>query len=134
MNWGIVLTEAPRYPSVPGMTSSELATGLPKISRIFRMKSASIWSWTRWRERAKQVLQSNPMPSCEEFSMAIDPSPEEIAEAENADLAAEDLAFNRETTRRCLRCNGELLLERMGGSYLIRCKNENRVVLTARGL
>lgn len=66
--------------------------------------------------------------------MAIDPSPEQIAEAENADLAAEELATYGETSRRCLQCDGELLLERVGGSYLVRCKVENRVVLTARGL
>ena len=60
--------------------------------------------------------------------------PDEIAEAENADLAAEELALYGETSRRCLRCGSELLLERIGGSYLVRCKAENRVVLTARGL
>lgn len=66
--------------------------------------------------------------------MAIKPTPEEIAEAENADLAAEDLATHGQTARRCLRCGGELLLERTRGSYTIRCRLEDRVVLTARGL
>jgi hypothetical protein len=66
--------------------------------------------------------------------MAINPSLDEIAEAENAVLASEDLALYGATSRRCLRCDGELLLERIGGSYLVKCKAEDRVVLTARGL
>ena len=66
--------------------------------------------------------------------MAIDPTPETIAEVDNADLAAEDLARHGHTKRRCLRCGGELLLERVRGGYMVRCNAENRVVLTARGL
>ena len=66
--------------------------------------------------------------------MAIDPTPETIAEADNADLAAEDLVRDGHTNRRCLRCGGELLLERVRGGYTVRCSAENRIVLTARGL
>jgi hypothetical protein len=66
--------------------------------------------------------------------MAIDPTPERLAEVDNADLAAEEIARDGHTTRRCLRCGGELMLERVRGGYTVRCKAENRVVLTARGV
>jgi hypothetical protein len=66
--------------------------------------------------------------------MVIEPAPEMLAEVDNADEAAEDLARDGHTERRCLRCGGELLLERVRGGYTVRCAAENRVVLTARGL
>jgi hypothetical protein len=66
--------------------------------------------------------------------MAIDPTPETLAEVDNADLAAEEIARDGRTTRRCLRCGGELILDRVRGGYTVRCKAEDRVVLTARGL
>lgn len=68
--------------------------------------------------------------------MATDspPTPETLAEVDNADLAAEELARDGHTKLRCLRCGGELLLERVSGGYTVRCKAENRIVLTARGL
>jgi len=66
--------------------------------------------------------------------MAIDPTPETLAEVDNADEAAADLSRDGYTHRRCLRCGGELLLERVRGGYTVRCRAEDRVVLTARGL
>lgn len=66
--------------------------------------------------------------------MATDPTPELLAEVDNAELAAEEITRDGHTARRCLRCGGELALERVGASYLIRCKPENRIILTSRGL
>ena len=60
--------------------------------------------------------------------------PEGLAEVENAELAAEELARDGHTLRRCLRCGGDLVMERAGASYVIRCKQEHRVLLTSRGL
>ena len=66
--------------------------------------------------------------------MDTDPTPEGLAEVDNAEFAAEDIARNGHTTRRCLRCGGDLVMERVGASYVVRCKQENRVVLTSRGI
>jgi hypothetical protein len=62
------------------------------------------------------------------------PTSERIAEIENAHLAARDLARDGNTDRRCLTCGGELVVEEHGTSYLVRCKQEGRVVSTARGI
>ena len=66
--------------------------------------------------------------------MATDSTPEVFVEVDNAELAAEEIARDGHTARRCLRCGGELILEPIGASYLVRCKHENRVVFTSRGL
>ena len=66
--------------------------------------------------------------------MDTDLSPEVLAEVDNAELAAEDIARDSRTTRRCLRCGGELIVERAGASYLVRCKQKGRVLLTSRGI
>jgi hemin uptake protein HemP len=66
--------------------------------------------------------------------MDTDPTPEVLEEVDNAELAAEDIARDSRTTRRCLRCGGELVVERAGASYLVRCKQEGRVLLTSRGI
>jgi hypothetical protein len=42
-----------------------------------------------------------------------------IAEVENAQRAAEDLARRGETDLRCLICGGELVVEEVGTSYLV---------------
>ena len=63
-----------------------------------------------------------------------EPTPERIAEIENAHLAARDFARDGGTARRCLVCGGELVVEEHGASYLVRCKQEDRVVSTARGI
>jgi hypothetical protein len=57
-----------------------------------------------------------------------------MAEVDNAELAAEDLVRDGHTARRCLRCGGPLIIERVGASYLVRCQQEGRVLLTSRGL
>jgi hypothetical protein len=62
------------------------------------------------------------------------PTPARVAEIENAHAAARDLATGGPTSRRCLVCGGELILEEHGTSYLVRCKSEDRVVATARGI
>jgi hypothetical protein len=62
------------------------------------------------------------------------PTPARIAEVENAQRAAEDLARRGETDLRCLICGGELVVEEVGTSYLVRCKPENRVISTSRGI
>jgi hemin uptake protein HemP len=66
--------------------------------------------------------------------MGTDLTLEAPAEVNNAELAAEDVARDSRTTRRCLRCGGELIVERAGASYLVRCKQEGRVLLTSRGV
>jgi hypothetical protein len=62
------------------------------------------------------------------------PSAEQIAEIENADKAAEELANDGHTARRCLKCGGELILEETSSSYQVTCSVEQRVILTARGI
>jgi phosphoribosyl-dephospho-CoA transferase len=57
-----------------------------------------------------------------------------LAEIDNADAAAEDLARHGRTDRRCLVCAGEFVVEECGAAYRVRCKNENRVILAARGI
>lgn len=66
--------------------------------------------------------------------MVTDPTPEMLAEIDNAELAAEELARDGRTSRKCLRCGGPLVVEHVGASYLVRCKQEGRVILTSRGL
>lgn len=61
-------------------------------------------------------------------------TPEKLAEIDNADRAAEELAYYGETEVRCLVCSGELVVETIGSSYLVRCKQENRVITTSRGI
>jgi hypothetical protein len=59
---------------------------------------------------------------------------ERRAEIHNAEAAAEELAKSGHTDRRCLVCSGDLVVEEIGASYLVRCKNENRVITTSRGI
>jgi len=59
---------------------------------------------------------------------------ERLLEIENAERAAEELDRFGQTSRRCLGCAGELVVEDVGASYLVRCKNENRVITTSRGI
>ena len=61
-------------------------------------------------------------------------TPDELAEIDNANAAAEELARHGRTDRRCLVCSGELVVEHVGASYLVRCTKENRVILTSRGI
>ncbi len=67
-------------------------------------------------------------------AQAPDLTPEELVEIDNAEAAAEELARNGRTDRRCLVCSGELVVERAGASYLVRCTKENRVIITSRGI
>jgi hypothetical protein len=62
------------------------------------------------------------------------PTPERVAEFENAQVAAEDITRRGETDRRCLTCGGELVMEEHGTSYLIRCKKEDRIISKLRGI
>lgn len=62
------------------------------------------------------------------------PTPEEVAEIDNANAAAEEIGRDGHTTRRCLVCSGPLILEEVGTSYLVHCQNEKRVILTMRGI
>ena len=66
--------------------------------------------------------------------MAPDTSPARLAEIDNAALAAEDLARDGRTDRVCLACGGQLVLERVGTSYRMRCTREDRVIYTSRGI
>lgn len=66
--------------------------------------------------------------------MGTDSSIETLSEVNNAELAAEELTRDGHTARKCLRCGGPLVLERVGASYLVRCQPEDRVLLTSRGL
>jgi len=68
--------------------------------------------------------------------MDIKLTPEQLAEINNAEAAAEDLARDGHTSRRCLACGGELVVEERGGgsAYLVRCKSEDRVVTSGRGI
>lgn len=68
------------------------------------------------------------------YSVDADPTAEVLAEVDNAELAVEELARDGHTSRKCLRCGGHLSLERIGGSYQVRCGQEGRVILTSRGL
>ena len=61
-------------------------------------------------------------------------TPERLLEIENAERAAEELDKFGQTSRRCLVCSGELIVEDVGASYLVRCKNENRIITTSRGI
>lgn len=61
-------------------------------------------------------------------------TPEQVAETDNALDAAEDIARNGRTDRRCLACSGDLIVEHVGASYLVRCAKEGRVILTSRGI
>jgi hemin uptake protein HemP len=61
-------------------------------------------------------------------------TPEEVAESDNAISAAEEIGRDGHTNRRCLACSGELIVEHVGASYLVRCAKENRVILTSRGI
>jgi hypothetical protein len=61
-------------------------------------------------------------------------SPERYAEIGNAESAAEELDRTGHTARRCLVCGGELIVEEVGASYLVRCKKEDRVITTSRGI
>jgi hypothetical protein len=67
--------------------------------------------------------------------MATPLSPEVQAEIDNAIDASEEMSRNGTTSRRCLRCGGELRLidhGRPGGGYQIRCEREQRIILTVR--
>jgi hypothetical protein len=66
--------------------------------------------------------------------MDIKLTPERLAEIDNADRASEELAYHGKTDVRCLACGGELVVEMFGSSYLVRCKQENRVITTSRGI
>jgi hypothetical protein len=66
--------------------------------------------------------------------MGVKPTPEVLAEVENAERAAEELARSGKTKIRCLTCGGELVVEEVGSSYLVRCTKENRVISTSRGI
>jgi hypothetical protein len=66
--------------------------------------------------------------------MDIELTPERLAEIENAERAAEELDRFGRTSRRCLVCSGELVVEDKGASYLVRCKSENRIITTSRGI
>ena len=70
----------------------------------------------------------------EENSVDIKPSPEEVAEIDNAVLAAEDFARDGHTNRRCLRCGGDLVMDEVGSSYAILCRQEGREIFASRGL
>jgi hypothetical protein len=61
-------------------------------------------------------------------------TPEQTAEIENAQSAAEEIARDGHTNRRCLVCSGPLLLEEVGASYLVRCEMEKRIIVTSRGI
>ena len=61
-------------------------------------------------------------------------TPEEVAESDNAISAAEEIGRDGHTNRRCLVCSGELIVEHVGTSYLVRCTKENRVVVASRGI
>jgi len=61
-------------------------------------------------------------------------TPEEIAEIDNANAAAEEISHGGHTNRRCLVCSGPLILEEVGSSYLVHCQREKRVILAARGI
>lgn len=61
-------------------------------------------------------------------------TPEEVAEIDNAQSAAEEIGRDGQTSRRCLVCSGPLVLERVGASYLVRCQTEDRVIVTSRGI
>jgi serine/threonine protein phosphatase PrpC len=61
-------------------------------------------------------------------------TPEQRAEIANAESAAEELDRAGQTVRRCLVCGGELVVEEVGASYLVRCKKEGRVITTSRGI
>jgi hypothetical protein len=67
--------------------------------------------------------------------MASPLTPERQAELDNALAASEELARTGKTTRRCLRCGGELRLIDHGtlSGYEVVCEPEHRVILTARG-
>jgi hypothetical protein len=60
--------------------------------------------------------------------------PDEMAEVESALAAAEDIARDGQTERRCLACGGALAVENVGASYLVRCTKEDRVLLSSRGI
>lgn len=66
--------------------------------------------------------------------MVTEPTPERLAEIRNAKRAAEELARHGTTERRCLSCGGELVVEDIGNSYVVRCRKEDRIVATSRGL
>jgi hypothetical protein len=66
--------------------------------------------------------------------MDIRITPEQLAEIENAESAAEELAQNGRTDLRCLVCSGELVVEHVGASYQVRCQRENRIITTSRGI
>lgn len=66
--------------------------------------------------------------------MDIRITPEQLAEIENAERAAEELAQNGRTDLRCLVCFGELVVEYVGASYQVRCQRENRIITTSRGI
>jgi hypothetical protein len=61
-------------------------------------------------------------------------TPQELAEIENALAAAEQIERNGRTDLRCIVCAGELVVERVGASYLVRCTKEDRVIFTSRGI
>lgn len=66
--------------------------------------------------------------------MVTEPTPEQIAEIENAELAAEELARFGSTQLRCLSCGGELVVEDVGSSYKVICRGEQRIISTSRGI
>jgi hypothetical protein len=70
----------------------------------------------------------------ESGAMDTKPTPERLTEIENAERAAEESDRLGRTNRRCLVCSGELIVEDKGASYLVRCKSENRIVTTSRGI
>lgn len=66
--------------------------------------------------------------------MDIGLASDRLAEIENAERAAEELSEDARTDRRCLVCSGDLVVEKAGASYIVRCMNENRVITTSRGI
>jgi len=61
-------------------------------------------------------------------------SPEELAELDNAEQAASELARDGRTDRRCLKCGGTLVYEHLGSGYRVLCKEEKRVIFNVRGI
>jgi hypothetical protein len=66
--------------------------------------------------------------------MDTEPTPERIAEIENAERAAEEIERYGVTELRCLACGGELAIENAGSSYRVVCRMEKRVLSTSRGI
>lgn len=55
-------------------------------------------------------------------------------EAVFLDSIDEELAKEGKTDKKCPRCGNDIILERLGSSYSIRCKNEDCIGLVYRGI